>query len=91
MILKTLKLNIANRGLVTNCYIIVDEKTRETIVIDPGAEVDKILNMLDVLDANLKYIFVTHCHADHIGALDSLKEARGGKILVSREDSKRII
>ena len=42
MILKTLKLNIANRGLVTNCYIIVDEKTRETIVIDPGAEVDKI-------------------------------------------------
>ena len=32
MILKTLKLNIANRGLVTNCYIIVDEKTLSVLM-----------------------------------------------------------
>lgn len=87
MILKVLKLDIENRGLVTNCYIIVDEETKETLVIDPGAEVEKIVEMLDILGAKLKYIFITHCHADHIGALDSLKEAKGGKILISREDS----
>ena len=87
MILKVLKLDIENRGLVTNCYIIVDEETKETLVIDPGAEVEKIIDMLDILEARVKYIFITHCHADHIGALDSLKEAKGGKILISREDS----
>ena len=87
MILKVLKLDVENRGLVTNCYIIVDEETKETLVIDPGAEVEKIIDMLNILEAKVKYIFLTHCHADHIGALDSLKEAKGGKILISREDS----
>lgn len=88
MILKKLKLFVEHGNLVTNCYIIVDEETKEAMVIDPGAEVQKIINMLDILEADLKYIFLTHCHADHIGALDSLKEKKGGKILISREDSR---
>lgn len=87
MILKTLKLHIGNMNLVTNCYIIVDEETKETMVIDPGAEPEKIIEMLDILDAKLKYIFLTHCHADHIGAVDALRDAKGGKILISRDDS----
>ena len=87
MILKTLKLHIGHMNLVTNCYIIVDEETKETMVIDPGAEPEKIIEMLDILDAKLKYIFLTHCHADHIGAVDALRDAKGGKILISRDDS----
>ncbi len=87
MILKKLKLFVEHENLVTNCYIIVDEDTKEAMVIDPGAEAPKIIEMLDILEANLKYIFLTHCHADHIGALDTLKEVKGGKILISREDS----
>ena len=66
MILKEVKVKIEHLNLVTNCYIIVDEKTKEAMVIDPGAEGDKIINMLDILDCKLKYIFITHCHADHI-------------------------
>lgn len=88
MILKTLKLKIEHLNLITNCYVVVDEETKETMVIDPGAEPEKIIEMLDILDAKLKYIFLTHCHADHIGGINVLKEKCGGKILVSREDSK---
>ena len=55
MILKTLKLHIGHMNLVTNCYIIVDEETKETMVIDPGAEPEKIIEMLDILDAKLKH------------------------------------
>ncbi len=87
MILKKLKVKVDHLNLITNCYIVVDEETKETMVIDPGAEPEKIIDMLDILEANLKYIFITHCHADHIGAIEKVKEAKGGKILVSREDS----
>lgn len=88
MILKTLKLRIEHLNLVTNCYVIMDEDTKEAMVIDPGAEPEKIIEMLDILEANLKYIFLTHCHADHIGAINDVKQVKGGKILVSREDSQ---
>ena len=88
MILKTLKLRIEHLNLVTNCYVVMDEDNKEDMVIDPGAESQKIIEMLDILDAKLKYIFLTHCHADHIGAINDVKQAKGGKILVSREDSQ---
>ena len=87
MILKRLKLNCGIIEL-TNCYIIQDEETKETIVIDPGGQSEKIIEMLDILDAKLKYIYLTHCHADHIGALKELKEAKGGMILIHRDEVK---
>ena len=88
MILKKIKVRIENKDLITNCYIVVDEDTKEAIVIDPGAESDKIISMLDILDAKVKYILLTHCHADHIGAISEIKDKKGGKILISRDDSK---
>ena len=76
--------NIAN--ITTNCYIIEDEKTKETMVIDPAGECDKIIELLDALGAKLKYIYLTHCHGDHIGAVEELKNTKGGKILIHTED-----
>ena len=67
MILKRLKVQTP-LGESTNCYVVVDEETKEAMVIDAGGEADKIIEMLDVLEANLKYIYLTHCHGDHIGA-----------------------
>lgn len=87
MILKRLKVE-TSLGEPTNCYIVTDEKTKETLVIDPGGEADKIIEMLDILEAKLKYIYLTHCHADHIGATIELKNIKGGKILIHREDAE---
>lgn len=88
MILKRLKLKTPQEGLLTNSYIICDEETKEAMVIDPGGEPEKISEVLDVLGADLKYIFITHCHADHIGGIAELKKAKGGKILISRDDAE---
>lgn len=88
MILKTIKVKIENKNLVTNCYIIMDEDTKEIMIIDPGAEIDKVIEMLDIIGGKIKYILVTHCHADHIGGLKELKDKKGGKILISRDDSE---
>lgn len=89
MILKRLKVN-TTLGESTNCYIIVDEETKETIVIDPGGEPDKIKEMLNILSAKLKYIILTHCHGDHIGAVISTKKDFGGKILIHRTESENL-
>lgn len=83
MILKTLKIN-TRLDDPTNCYIIHDEESKETIVIDPAGEVDKILEMLNILDAKMKYILITHCHGDHVGGVNELQGKVGGTILLHR-------
>ena len=85
MILKRIKLELPYVG-ETNCYIVQDEETKETMVIDPGGEVDKIGEMLDTLKANVKYIVLTHCHGDHIAGVQELKQKYGGKVLIHIED-----
>lgn len=56
--------------LETNCYLIV--KNNKCLIIDPGAEADKIINKIN----NLKVsgIIITHSHFDHIGALGELSK-----------------
>ena len=87
MIFKRVKVDAGIVDL-NNCYIVQDEKTKETIVIDPGAEPEKIIEMLDILDAKVVYIYLTHCHGDHIGAVREVKEKYGGKVLIHVDDSQ---
>lgn len=87
MILKRIQVKTP-QDLLTNSYVVCDEQSKEAMVIDPGGEPEKIAEALDILGANLKYIFITHCHADHIGGISKLKELKGGKILISRDDSE---
>lgn len=86
MILKHLKIEtwVASP---TNCYIVCDEKTKETMVVDPAGQVDEIINIINILDGKLKYIYLTHCHGDHIGGVTELKNKMGGKILIHRDDA----
>ena len=87
MILKVLKINTWI-GDPTNCYIIADEEKHESIVIDPAGDVDKIIAMLDILKVKLKYIYLTHCHGDHIGGVEELRKRTNAKVLIHRIDSE---
>ncbi len=86
MILKELKI-ITPLGEPTNCYIVFDEGSKEAMVIDPAGDTEKIVEMLDILKANLKYIYITHCHGDHIGGVQKLHDIKNGKILIHRLDA----
>lgn len=89
MILKRLKIENSISSY-TNCYIVVDENKKEAMVIDPAGECEKILDMLNILGVNLKYIYLTHCHSDHTGALEELKEKTGAKLLIHRIESENL-
>ena len=73
MILKRIKVN-AGAILGINCYIVQDENTKEAMIIDPGGSPAKIIEMLDAIGAKVKYILLTHCHGDHIGAVNEIRE-----------------
>lgn len=55
--------------LQENCYIL--EKNNMCIIIDPGDEIDKIIEKITY---PLEAILITHNHFDHVGALLQLKE-----------------
>ena len=88
MILKELKIQTWI-GDKTNCYIIYDEKSKEIMCIDPAGDIDKIDDLIkNVFKGTLKYIYLTHCHGDHIAGVNELKNRCGGKILIHRDDEE---
>lgn len=60
--------------LEENCYVAYDEITLEAFIIDPGAEADRIIALIDTKNLKPKLIVNTHGHWDHIGAVMALKE-----------------
>ena len=70
--------------LEANCYIVTDEDSNESIVVDPGDEPDRILELCK--DLKIMYIVLTHAHFDHVGAVTEIKEATGAKIVVHKDE-----
>ncbi|KAJ49451.1 glyoxylase-like metal-dependent hydrolase (beta-lactamase superfamily II) [Clostridium tetanomorphum] len=74
-----------------NCYIVMDEDTKEGIVIDPGSEALVIEEQIKKMGVNVKYIFVTHGHIDHTGAVAELKKALNAPVCISEQDDNFIV
>lgn len=56
----------------TNCYLAINKETKETIIIDPGDDADRIGMRLMQLEAKPVAILLTHGHFDHAGAAKAL-------------------
>lgn len=82
MVLETFPVGL----LQCNCSIVGDESTGEAMVIDPGDNVDYILERLRAHKLTLKQIVVTHAHIDHVGGAVRLKRATGAPILLNEND-----
>src|SRR5579863_4111743 len=72
--------------LQCNCSIIGDPISREALVIDPGDEVTRILELLGRHRLTVKAIVSTHAHIDHVGGLSKLHQYTGAPVLMHRDD-----
>lgn len=72
--------------LQCNCTIIGDTATREALVIDPGDEISRILELLGRHHLTAKAIVSTHAHIDHVGGLAKLHQYTGAPVMMHRDD-----
>jgi hydroxyacylglutathione hydrolase len=72
--------------LQCNCSILGDPETRDAIVVDPGDEVERILEILREHRLNVRAIVSTHTHIDHVGGLALLHAATKAPVLIHEAD-----
>jgi hydroxyacylglutathione hydrolase len=73
--------------LQCNCSIFGDEQTREAMVVDPGDEISRILEILARHSLKVTAIVITHAHIDHIGGAQKLKLATGAPVYMNLNDA----
>ena len=65
----------AGEGLTVNCYLVWDEATRDAALFDTGLDAQPILASLTENQLQLRHIFITHSHWDHVEALPKIRQA----------------
>jgi len=75
-------------ALETNCFLVYSENTKECIVVDPGAEPDKIIQNVKSHSLKPTAIVNTHGHVDHVGANKPIKEEYKVPLYIHKEDLK---
>ena len=68
----------------------IENKKKIGIIIDPGSNDEEIYEFLKKENIEIKYIFLTHNHPDHIAGLDNAKEKLNVPIVISRLDGENI-
>jgi len=76
--------------LETNCYILWDIARSHVLVVDPGAQPEKIIETLDKLGLSPTEIVLTHSHYDHIGAIPALKSRYGILVAIHKSDAPNL-
>ena len=70
-------------------YLIIDEENNSACVIDPS-EANPIIDRVEKLKLNLKFILNTHHHFDHVGGNKNLKKKYNSKVIGFEKDKDRI-
>ena len=76
--------------LSTNCYLCVCDHTSEAIVIDPGADAERILNQIRRRKVTVTTIVLTHAHFDHLLAAQAVQQATEAELAIHRLEAEQL-
>ena len=71
-----------------NCYILVDEETKDCAIIDIGGDSQKIESAIESMHGNPKYILLTHGHFDHVGGVEEISSKYNIPFYISKTDEE---
>ena len=74
-----------------NCTILFDTETKAGVVVDPGGDVERILDVIRDNGIAISQIWITHGHIDHAGGAMDLKEALGVEIIGPHEADRSML
>lgn len=69
-----------------NSYLVIDEATQRGVLVDPGAEPDRLTAMVRAAGVTLEAIWLTHGHVDHIGGIAGVRRAWPVPVLMHPSD-----
>jgi glyoxylase-like metal-dependent hydrolase (beta-lactamase superfamily II) len=70
-----------------NGFVLGCEETRQGVVIDPGDDVELLLEAVERHRLSIRHILLTHAHLDHITGVGRAKEALGARVVLHRDDN----
>lgn len=73
-----------------NNYLIIDEKSREAVLIDCSSARPEFINAIKDSGVKLKYILLTHGHFDHLLGIDAFKDSFGVETYVAQDDLTQV-
>ncbi len=77
---------IPGGSFLTNSYIIADEETKEGILVDPGSQVEEVIEEIESLGLTVDKIVNTHAHIDHAAGVEDAKKALGAEFYLHPEE-----
>ena len=74
----------------TNCYFAVNDETKEMILIDPGANADRLIQIIEEEKLNPVAILLTHGHFDHAGGAAEVAARFGIKVYAGEHERETL-
>jgi len=72
--------------LRTNCYLVFENRCKKAILIDPGAEGQKIVDFAKKLEVEIESVVLTHGHFDHTGAAGFIQRRTKVPVYIGEKD-----
>jgi hydroxyacylglutathione hydrolase len=79
-------ITLTNGVFAENCYLVVDREAGETVLVDPGEEVELFLARIRSEGLTLTAVWLTHAHLDHVLGVAEVKERTGVPIWLHPAD-----
>jgi glyoxylase-like metal-dependent hydrolase (beta-lactamase superfamily II) len=76
-------------GMTVNAYLVWDSQSKGAVAFDTGADAKPMLDFIKKNQLNLRYVFLTHSHGDHIADLERLKRTTSAPAYISENEPMR--